>query len=105
MPLKDIKKRMRRAVMADDGGGGKTKEEEAELGGPIFPDLFVYMIWILSTEFAVDSMRISTLLQFFVTVGYEGRAVEHISNKKRTVFTIALPVVSVAGTFETINAS
>lgn len=63
------------------------------------------MIWILSTEFAVNSMWISTLLQFFVTLGYEGRAVERISNKNRTIFTIALPVVSVAGTFGTINAS
>lgn len=86
-------------------GGGKTKEEEAELEGPVFPDLPVCMIWILSTEFAVNSMRISTLQQFFVTLGYEGRAVEHISNKKRTIFTIALPVVSVARTFGTINAS
>lgn len=86
-------------------GGGKTMEEEAELQGPIFPDLLVYMIWILSTEFAVNSMWISTLLQFFVTVGYEGRAVERISNKKRTIFTIALPVVSVARTAGTTNAS
>lgn len=57
-------------------GGGKTREEETELEGPIFPDLLVYMLWILSTEFAVNSMWISTLLQFFVTLGYEGRAVD-----------------------------
>lgn len=59
----------------------------------------------MSTEITVNSMWISTLSQFFMTLGYEGRTVERIFNKKKTRFTIALPVVSVERTFGTINAS
>lgn len=76
----------------DNGGGGRARRPQFS------PSVGVYV-------HVVDKQWISTLPQFFVTLGYGGRTVERVSDKKRTVFTSAPPVVSAERTSGAINAS
>lgn len=61
----------------DNGGGGRARRPHFSIS------VFVYILWKLSTEIAVNSIWISTLVQFFITLGYKGRTLERIFNKKK----------------------